>query len=83
MGNGVPADLKDQPIDQVNVGSVVISIYYSPVSVRVKPRSAENGEGQPPAAPEAGVKTYDSYLIPHYEGKERVINRRNRIEDTR
>jgi hypothetical protein len=83
MGNGVPTDPKDPPIDQVKVGSVAISIYYSPVTVKVKLRAAENGEGQPPVAPEAGVKTYDSYLIPHYEGKERVINRRNTIEESR
>jgi integrase len=83
MGNGVSVDAKDQPIDEVKVGSVAISIYLSPVTVKVKPKVAKSGGAETPSATEPASKTYESYLIPHYEGSERVVTRRSTIGDAR
>lgn len=83
MGNGVPTDPKDQPIDEVKVGSVVISIYPSPIIAKVKPKVAERGGAETLSVTEPATKTYESYLIPHYEGSERVITRRSTIGGAR
>ncbi|MGB7746059.1 MAG: hypothetical protein WBN75_02080 [Verrucomicrobiia bacterium] len=55
----------------MTVGSVAISIYAAPVTVR----TAANGD-----AASATVKTYESFQVAHYEGARRILQRRNTLD---
>ena len=77
MENGVQDDSENSPpVATVTVGSVVIPIYYAPVTVQ-KPKSAASNDGE--ALP-AEAKTYDSFIFSYYEGTERQKRRRNTLE---
>ena len=63
-----------KPTEEVTVGSVTVLVRYAPVAIRVKKKglngatpSTENGKTQ--------FKTYDSYQIVYYEGKQRMLKR--------
>ncbi len=60
-----------KPVATVTVGSVAISIYAAPVTVR----AAANGD-----AASATVKTYESFQVAHYEGARRILQRRNTLD---
>lgn len=70
--NGAPADL-------VRVGSVVVPIYHAPVRLKLKCPNTEHVV----ASITPTTKTYDSYLICHYEGSVRVQRRRNTLQRAR
>jgi hypothetical protein len=60
-----------KPVATVTVGSVAISIYAAPVTVR----AAANGD-----AASDTVKTYESFQVAHYEGARRILQRRNTLD---
>ena len=60
-----------KPVATVTVGSVAISIYAAPVTVK----AAANGD-----AASATVKTYESFQVAHYEGARRILQRRNTLD---
>ncbi|MBP9900304.1 MAG: hypothetical protein IT579_14765 [Verrucomicrobia subdivision 3 bacterium] len=79
MSEGVANELETSPIDPVRVGSVGVSIYHAPVTIKVRAAKIEGAEPAPdPAA--FTLKTYNSFAIAYYEGSVRVVRRRNTIE---
>jgi len=62
-----------KPVATVTVGSVSIPIYAAPVTVRLK--ADETGD--------APKKTYPSYVVAHYEGARRILQRRRNLEKAR
>jgi integrase len=73
MDNGVLTSER-KPVATVTVGSVAISIYSAPVTVRAAATDS-NGEA---SAPES--KTYQSFQLAHYEGNRRILQRRNTLD---
>ena len=69
MGNGILTSER-KPVATVTVGSVAISIYAAPVTVRTA-----NGD-----TTSATVKTYESFQVAHYEGARRILQRRNTLD---
>jgi hypothetical protein len=66
-------------VAEVTVGSVTVPIRHAPVTVRIK-KKGTNGETLPPVNRDPKFKTYDSYVIYYYEGKERFIKRSNTLK---
>ena len=71
-----------KPTEEVTVGSVTVLVRHAPVAIRVKKKglngatlSTENGKTQ--------FKTYDSYQIVYYEGKQRMLKRRGTLTKAR
>jgi integrase len=67
-----------KPVATVTVGSVAISIYAAPVTVRTKSKSAATDSSNAASVPES--KTYQSFQVAHYEGNRRVLQRRNTLD---
>ena len=67
-----------KPVATVTVGSVAISIYAAPVTVRTKSKSAAADSSNAASVPES--KTYQSFQVAHYEGNRRVLQRRNTLD---
>jgi hypothetical protein len=74
MEIGVPSSAK-KPFATVTVGSVTISIIAAPVTVRTGSKPAPADSNSAASAPE--FKTYQSFQVAHYEGKRRILQRRN------
>ena len=67
-----------KPVATVTVGSVTISIYASPVTVRPEAKPAAVDSSQSASVPDS--KTYESFQVVHYEGNRRIFQRRNTLE---
>ena len=67
-----------KPVATVTVGSVTISIYASPVTVRPEAKPAAADSSHPASVPDS--KTYESFQVVHYEGNRRIFQRRNTLE---
>jgi hypothetical protein len=66
-----------KPVATVTVGSVAISIYAAPVTVRAATPAATDSSNAA-SAPE--FKTYQSFQVAHYEGNRRILQRRNTLD---
>ena len=77
MEIGVPSSEK-KPFATVTVGSVTISIIAAPVTLRTGSKPAAADSNSAASAPE--FKTYQSFQVAHYEGKRRILQRRNTPE---
>ena len=77
MEIGVPSSEK-KPFATVTVGSVTISIIAAPVTVRTGSKPAAVDSNSAASVPE--FKTYQSFQVAHYEGKRRILQRRNTPE---
>ena len=77
MEIGVPSSEK-KPFATVTVGSVTISIIAAPVTIRTGSKPAAADSNSAASAPE--FKTYQSFQVAHYEGKRRILQRRNTPE---
>lgn len=78
MKNGAENERERKPIEQVKVGSVTVSIYHAPVTIKLKPVLDEKSGALAPI-----TKTYDSYFVAYYEGSKRVMRRRKTLEKAR
>jgi integrase len=67
-------------VEEVRAGSVVIPIYRSPFTLKLKPRKNAGSNGGVPAA---ATKTYDSFVLAYYEGSVRHVTRRNKLGKAR
>ena len=67
-----------KPVATVTVGSVAISIYTAPVTVRTKSKSAATDSSNAASVPES--KTYQSFQVTHYKGNRRVLQRRKTLD---
>src|SRR5208283_4160760 len=76
MEIGVPS--RKKPFATVTVGSVTISIIAAPVTIRTGSKPAAADSNSAASAPE--FKTYQSFQVAHYEGKRRILQRRNTPE---
>lgn len=83
MSAGVTIELEASPIDPVRVGSVAVSIYHAPVTIKVRATKIDEGAEPAPDAAAFTLKTYDSFAIAYYEGSVRVVRRRNTLEKAR
>jgi hypothetical protein len=77
MEIGVPSSEK-KPFATVTVGSVTISIIAAPVTLRTGSKPAAADSNSAASVPE--FKTYQSFQVAHYEGKRRILQRRNTPE---
>jgi hypothetical protein len=66
-----------KPVATVTVGSVAISIYAAPVTVRAAMPAAEDSSS---AASATESKVYQSFQVAHYEGNRRILQRRNTLD---
>ena len=66
-----------KPVATVTVGSVAISIYAAPVTVRAATPAAADSSS---AASATESKTYQSFQVAHYEGARRILQRRNTLD---
>ena len=80
MGRLDQSDAGRKPIAEVSSGSVSIPIYESPVTIRTgKQTSALEGSNPQSGNGDSPSKTYPSFKIVYYEGKQRVFRRRNTL----
>jgi hypothetical protein len=78
MENGAQNGAEGKLVAEEKVGSVTIPIFYSPNKAKIqKPESAE---GENPGKKEFEIRTYDSYIIPYYEGSIRKTPRRSTLD---
>jgi len=66
-----------KPVATVTVGSVAISIYAAPVTVRAATPAAADSSS---AASATESKVYQSFQVAHYEGARRILQRRNTLD---
>ena len=66
-----------KPVATVTVGSVAISIYAAPVTVRAAMPAAADSSC---AASATESKVYQSFQVAHYEGNRRILQRRNTLD---
>ena len=69
---------RKKPFATVTVGSVTISIIAAPVTIRTGSKPAAADSNSAASAPE--FKTYQSFQVSHYEGRRRILQRRNTLE---
>ncbi len=71
--------IKGKQVAEVTVGSVTLSIFFSLNRIKLAPETQVAGtEGN--GAPPIEFKTYDSFIIPYYEGSMRKTPRRSTLE---
>lgn len=66
-----------KPVATVMVGSVAISIYAAPVTVRAATPAAADSSS---AASATESKVYQSFQVAHYQGARRILQRRNTLD---
>lgn len=78
MENGVQNGAEGKLVAEEKVGAVTIPIFYSPN--RVKILMKKSAEGGITGEAEFEIRSYDSYIIPYYEGSIRKTPRRSSLE---
>jgi integrase len=70
-----------KPITTVTVGSVTVPIYFAPITIKAVPKAEAVGLPDKPAGEDD--KTYESYLVSHYDGAQRIQKRRSTLGKAR
>ena len=77
--NDAENEIQGKKVAEVTVGSVTLSIFFSLNRIKLVPETPVAGtEGN--GAPPIEFKTYDSFIIPYYEGSLRKTPRRSTLE---
>jgi hypothetical protein len=69
------------PVEEVKAGSVTVWIRHAPRTVNAKGMQTNGAEAATLAGP--GSKTYDSFIIEYYQGRERRQTRCSKIDKAR
>lgn len=77
MENGAQNGAEGQLVAEEQVGAVTIRIFHSPNRVKILMKKSEECGT---TGAEFEIRTYDSYIIPYYEGSIRKTPRRSTLE---
>jgi hypothetical protein len=78
VGNDAQNGEAGNLVAEETVGSVTIRIYSSPTRVKIPHPEAK--PGTPSEQPDFEYRTYDSFIIPYYEGSLRKTPRRSTLD---